>query len=143
LLVRVAIGIFMIQINLGIAEMTYSSSMPADETSRISEETPMPRPAPTNPLDPLGLDPLGMAPAMMTWWRMAMFDMPLAFAAEMNASSERWMEHQAAFFARLGQSKTLEDVTHAQTDLVDRSIADYRKSSDAISRDLKLIVDAA
>jgi hypothetical protein len=96
---------------------------------------------PPDPESPF--DPLGVAPFMMTWWRMTMFDLPMAFAAEMSASFERWMDHQAEFAERLGRSQCLEDVASAQTHLMDESIEDYRKSSAALTRDLKLTVESA
>lgn len=98
----------------------------------------MPQPVPPSPFDPMGV-----APFMMTWWRVAMFDLPMAYAAEMGASFERWMDHQAEFAARLGRSQCLEDVACAQTQLMDLSIEDYRKSSEALTRDVKLTVEAA
>ena len=99
----------------------------------------MPRSAETGP----PLDPMSFASAVLTFWRMAMFDMPLAYAAETNAFMERWMAHQAEFFQTLSGSTTPEEVTKAQSAYVDRSVEDYAQSARAISRDLEITLEAA
>lgn len=88
-------------------------------------------------------DPTNLAPAMLTFWRMAMFDMPLAYAAETNAFMERWMAHQAEYFERLTGSTTLEEMTEAQSVFVERSVEDYAQSARSISRDLGITLEAA
>ena len=48
-------------------------------------------------------DPMGVAPAMMQCWRVAMFDMPMACALEMNACMTRLIGHQQTFMRSLVQ----------------------------------------
>jgi hypothetical protein len=99
----------------------------------------MPRSTETGP----PLDPMNFAPAMLTWWRMAMFDMPLAYAAETNAFMERWAAHQAEYFQKLSGSTTFEEVAEAQSAFVERSVDDYAQSARAISRDFTITLEAA
>jgi hypothetical protein len=89
------------------------------------------------------LDPMNFAPAVMTWWRMALFDMPLAYAAETNAFMERWAALQNEYFQRLSGSRTLDEVAQAQTAFLDKSVDGYAQSAKAISRDLTITLAAA
>lgn len=89
------------------------------------------------------LDPMSFAPAMLTWWRMAMFDMPMAYAAEANAFMERWAAHQAEFFNQLTGSTTIEELTEVQKSFVEKSVEDYAQSARTISRDLTITLEAA
>jgi len=99
----------------------------------------MPRSKETN----VPLDPIDFAPAMLTWWRMAMFDMPMAYAAETNAFMERWAAHQAEYFQRLTGSTTLEQLAEAQTSYMEKSVEDYTQSAKTISRDITITLEAA
>jgi len=89
------------------------------------------------------LDPLNVAQATLTWWRMAMFDMPMAYAAETNAYLGRCAAHQAEYFERLSGSTTIEELADAQTSFVERSVEDYTQSARTISRDITLTLEAA
>lgn len=89
------------------------------------------------------LDPMNFAQATLTWWRVAMFDLPLAYAAEANAFMERCAAHQAEYFQRLSGSTTLEEFADAQTSYVEQSVEDYKQSAKSISRDLTITLEAA
>ncbi len=89
------------------------------------------------------LDPMNFAPAVMTWWRMALFDMPLAYAAETNAFMERWAAYQNEYFQRLSGARTFEEMAEAQSAFVDKSVDGYAQSARAISRDLTITLEAA
>lgn len=89
------------------------------------------------------LDPMNFAHATLTWWRMAMFDMPMAYAAESSAYFERWAAHQAEYFQRLSGSTTIEELADAQTGYVEKSVEDYTRSARTISRDIAITLEAA
>jgi 3-hydroxyisobutyrate dehydrogenase-like beta-hydroxyacid dehydrogenase len=89
------------------------------------------------------LDPMDFANATLTWWRMMMLDMPMAYAAESSAFMERWAAHQAEFFQQLSGSTTLQEVADAQTKYMAKSVEDYTQSAKIISRDLTITLEAA
>lgn len=89
------------------------------------------------------LDPMNFAHASLTWWRMMMFDMPMAYAAEANAFMERWAAHQAEYFQQLTGSTTLEEVADAQSSYMEKSVEDYTQSAKSISRDINITLKAA
>ena len=87
-------------------------------------------------------DPMGIAPAMMHCWRVAMFDMPMAYALEMNACMTRWVAHQQEFIRNLAQSRDLEDVTRAQKKLVEEAIEDTEANTVAFQRDMRATLES-
>lgn len=92
---------------------------------------------------PPPLDPMDFAHASLTWWRMMMFDIPMAYAAESSAFMERFAAHQAEFFQQLSGSTTLEEVADAQTSYMEKSVEDYTESARTISRDITITLEAA
>jgi hypothetical protein len=87
-------------------------------------------------------DPMGIAPAMMQCWRVAMFDMPMAYALEMNACMNRWFEHQQEFMRNLALSRDLDDVATAQKKLVEETIEDAEANTVAFQRDMRAALES-
>ncbi len=88
-------------------------------------------------------DPVSFGVAAMNWWRLTMFDIPMAYAAEMGACMDRLARHQAEFLQNLSASASIEDLARAQTRFFDESVEDYESSAAAISRDLAITLDSA
>jgi len=87
-------------------------------------------------------DPMGIAPAMMNCWRVAMFDMPMAYALEINACMSRWIAHQQEFMRNLAQSRDLDDVASAQKKLVEEAIDDAEANTVAFQRDMRATLES-
>ncbi len=87
-------------------------------------------------------DPMGIAPVMMHYWRVTMFDMPMACALGMNACMTRWIAHQQEFMRSLTASRDLDDVTTAQKKLVAEAIEDAEANTAAFQRDMRATLES-
>jgi len=98
---------------------------------------------PSNKRTETEFDPMGIAPVMMHYWRVTMFDMPMACALGLNACMTRWIAHQQEFVLSLTGSRDLDDVTTAQKKLVAEAIEDAEAGTAAFQRDLRATLESA
>ncbi len=87
-------------------------------------------------------DPMGIAPAMMHCWRVAMFDMPMACALEMNACMNRWIEHQQEFMHDLAHSRDFDQLAAAQKKLFEGTFKDAQSNTVAFQRDVRAALES-
>lgn len=87
-------------------------------------------------------DPMGIAPAMMHYWRVTLFDMPMACALGMNACMTRWIAYQQEFMRNLTASRDLDDVTTAQKKLVAEAIENAEANAAAFQRDMRATLES-
>ncbi len=83
------------------------------------------------------------APSFQTAWQSALFDLPLAFAAEALRFAARRLAAQSDFFAGLETCHTVPEVMDAQSRFVRGAVGDYGSQTSKIIDDIRDTVSKA